>query len=931
MSHSLKVRTTPLAVLCSTLLFSAFTLSGCGKNTSVPDMIKEAQSYQAQGKEQSAIIQLKNALQKDPNNIQARTLLGTIYLNTGNLAAAEDELHRVLQSGNTHGDVEEALGQAYLARGEFQKIIDEIQPNPALPPAQQAGLWVLRGDGYLGLNDLPHAQASFDQGLRLAPQDSRAQRGQARLLLSQGKTDEATRLIDQITQTSPKDATAWIMKGDLLRSHGAPPDEVLSAYQQALVADPKSGPALASLASLYLTMGKMDQAEAEVNTYNKVLPNTLMGKYLQALIDYGNKRYLVARDDLDMVMKSAPDFMPGILLRGLTALQLSHFEEAQKNLNQFVENFPKNNYARKILARVELKEHQPQEALKTLAPLLETEQTDPETNALVAQIYTDSGNFEKASQVLARSAQNNPQNAVLRTQLALTLLATGQENRAISDLEAATRLDPNYLQADNALALTYLGNKSYDKALKYIQLLIRKNPKDPNFYNLQGAAYIGLNDLTAAQNSFTQALTLDPAYSPAALNLAQLSVKKHDIPGAQKTLESVLSHDQKNLQAMEALAGLAALQGQEQTYVDWLKKAAAANPTATAPNVELIRYYLKKKQEGAALDQAQATVTANPNNSMAMELLAETQLTAGKNKEAVATYAKIVELNPKSSLAYLRLAMAQTLSNDNEAAIASLKKSLQLQPDNLDALNRLVELELTTGKYAEAQSLAEGYTRSHPKSPEGAILEGDIAFQQKHYDTAITAYAQAQKVFATTVGEIKLDNALIQSGKTQEADQHIRRWLTMHPDDLVSRNYLASRDLVENNQTSAIEQYRFLLQKTPNNPVVLNNLAYLYLETHNPQALATAQKAYQLAPDNPNIQDTLGWIYTRQGNPQKGLELLKPVAARMPDALDIQYHCAVALVQTGDKDQGRRILEELVHSPKEFPQKDEARTLLSHL
>ncbi|EQD29638.1 hypothetical protein B1B_18671 [mine drainage metagenome] len=113
-----------------------------------------------------------------------------------------------------------------------------------------------------------------------------------------------------------------------------------------------------------------------------------------------------------------------------------------------------------------------------------------------------------------------------------------------------------------------------------------------------------------AQTSFTQALALDPAYSPAALNLAQISVKKHDIPGAQKTLESVLSHDRKNLQAMEALAGLAALQGQEQTYVDWLKKASVANPSALTPDVELIGFYLQKKQEGAALDQAQAAVTA---------------------------------------------------------------------------------------------------------------------------------------------------------------------------------------------------------------------------------------------------------------------------------------------------------------------------------
>ncbi len=931
MSHSLKVRTTPLAALCSTLLLSVFTLSGCGKSASVPDMIKEAQSYQAQGKEQAAIIQLKNALQKEPNNLQARTLLGTIYLNTGNLAAAEDELHRVLQSGNHSSEVEETLGQAYLSRGEFQKIIDEVQPDATLPPTQAAGLLVLRGDGYLGLNDLPHAQASFDSALRLAPTDARVQRSQARFLLVQGKTDEATQLIDKITRTNPQDATAWIMKGDLLRGHDAPPEEILAAYRQALVADPKNGPALASLASLYLAMGKLDQAEAEVNTYNKVLPNTLMGKYLQALIDYGNKRYPVARDDLDAVMKSAPDFMPGILLRGLTALQLNHYEEAQKDLSQFVSASPKNPYARKMLARVELKEHQPQEALKTLTPLLGAEPTDAETSALAAQIYTELGDFEKASKILALSAQENPQNAVLRTQLALSLLATGQEGRAISDLEAASKLDPNYLQADNALVLTYLGSKSYDKALKHTQLLISKNPKDPNFYNLQGAAYIGLNDLTAAQKSFTQALALDPAYSPAALNLAQLSVKKHDFPGAQKILESVLSHDQKNLQAMEGLAGLAALQGQEQTYVDWLKKASVANPTVLAPDIELITFYLKKKQTAEALDLAQAAVTANPNNAAALELLAETQLNSGKNKEAIATYTKIAELNPQSAMAYLRLAVAQTLDKENEGAITSLKKALQLQPDDLDALNRLVGLELTTGKYAEAQSLAENYQRSHPKSPEGAILEGDIAFQQQRYDLAMAAYAQAQKVFATTVGELKLDNALVQSGKPREADQHIQRWLVAHPNDLVGRNYLAARDLAENNQKSAIEQYQYILQKTPNNPLILNNLAYLYLDTHNALALETAQKAYQLAPDNPNIEDTLGWIYTRQGNPQKGLELLKPVATRMPEALDIQYHYAEALVQTGNKDQGRRILESLVNSPKEFPQKNEARTLLSHL
>ena len=61
----------------------------------------------------------------------------------------------------------------------------------------------------------------------------------------------------------------------------------------------------------------------------------------------------------------------------------------------------------------------------------------------------------------------------------------------------------------------------------------------------------------------------------------------------------------------------------------------------------------------------------------------------------------------------------------------------------------------------------------------------------------------------------------------------------------------------------AIERYRKLQQIAPDNPLVLNNLAYaLAVRKNNPQeALPLAEKAHELVKGNPNIADTLGWIY----------------------------------------------------------------------
>ena len=122
-----------------------------------------------------------------------------------------------------------------------------------------------------------------------------------------------------------------------------------------------------------------------------------------------------------------------------------------------------------------------------------------------------------------------------------------------------------------------------------------------------------------------------------------------------------------------------------------------------------------------------------------------------------------------------------------------------------------------------------------------------------------------------------------------------------------------------------------MLKQTPDNPVVLNNLAWAYQQDKDPRALPTAERALQLAAESPAVLDTLGWILVEQGDTTRGLPLLQKAVSAAPASSDIRYHLALGLNKSGDKANARKQLEQSLAGGKDFPQADEARALLKQL
>src|SRR5947207_10416452 len=106
------------------IVASILTIGACDQTKRYTDQehVQRAKDFQAQGKPDSAVIELKNALQKNPKNAEARLQLGEIYAQLGFGEQAELELKRAKELGVDDEALKLHMGQALLLQGLYKPV-----------------------------------------------------------------------------------------------------------------------------------------------------------------------------------------------------------------------------------------------------------------------------------------------------------------------------------------------------------------------------------------------------------------------------------------------------------------------------------------------------------------------------------------------------------------------------------------------------------------------------------------------------------------------------------------------------------------------------------------------------------------------------------------------------------------------------------------
>ncbi len=908
-------------------------MSACKGQADAPALLADAASYQQKGELKAAVIQLKNVIQQQPDNAQARAMLGEVYVEQGDPVSAEKELRRARMLGASGERVLPLLGKALLMQGQFQKVLDDIKPEEL--PTMAASLNVLRANALLGMGKSEAATALLAQALQGEPKNAEALLSMARLAVADRRTEEAMGMVEQVLAEAPSHSDALRLKGDVLRMQGLN-DQAAEAYRRILASHPNNAQANIDLANLLIDSNKLPEARTHIEAARKSMPASLTVLYALALLEFREGKNQAALDSLLLILRAAPDHMPSVLLAGAVRLAMGSPKQAEQHLRVFLQAYPLHPYATKLMASIQLGNGNPQAALQLLAPMLSDGSADPEVFAVAGEAKLRLRRFSEATELFEKASALRPTTPMLRTALALSKLGGGDVQRAIAELEAASKqelaIDPAGKSSRTTvlLVMSYLRAGEADKALELVNAM-EKQANNPLVQNLKGGVYLARRDLEQARASFMAAGKLDPAYLPALDNLAQLDALEGHPEQALKRYAAAQLGAPQNGALMEALARQHMSMGNKTEAQKWLERAHTDNPGAVPTALRLADFYLRSGAADKAMVLARKIQASNQANPEALAMLARIQYASNDYPAALESYAKLAVLLPDSAVVHTHMATVHIASKNETSALASLKRALAMQPDMLDAQLTQIRILLQQKRFADAQAVIATVKKQLPASPVPLQLEGDLLMAQDRSAAAVTVYEKAYAIDKAGHSLILVATALTKSGKGAEAEARVDAYVKAHPRELPPRLYLASSRLIRNDYKAAAEQFEAVLKINPKHVVALNDLAWTYLQLKDARAADLAEQAYKLSDTNPAVIDTLGWIYVSNGNPARGLPLLKKAASLAPGATDIRFHLGVGLARTGDKHNARKEFEQLLAENKDYARRDEVKAMLAAL
>lgn len=912
----------------STLLL-ALLLGACGGD-SPESLIASSKEYLAKNDSKAAVIQLKNALQQNPNLAEARFLLGKALLDGGDITGAEVELRKALELKHSPDAVVPLLANVMLAKGQAKKLIDDFGKTTLSTTESTAALNTSLSAAHASLGKLDIAKQLLDAALAAKPDYAPAQLAEIRQKIAGRDLAGASSKIEVLLSQHPTHPDGLLLKGGLLASEGNL-DGALVQYQKAIDAKPTHIPAYAAAISLLIKTNKPEAAKKHLEALKKVAPKNAQSYFLDAQLNYHLKDFKAARESAQQLLRIAPNSPDSLQIAGAIEYQLRSYLQAETYLAKALQSTPQLPLARRLLVASQLRGGNAAKAIETLQPAMERIDQDAALLSLAGEAYLQHGEPNKAAEYFAKASKLEPDSAAKKTSLALAHIAQGNTDSAYQELERISLSDKG-VTADLALIAAYLQSNQIEKALKAIDGLEKKQPDNPATHNLRARALLAKKDLPGAKNSFEKALAINPTFFPAVSGLASLDLldKKPDL--ARKRFETLLSVDPKNTRALLAIAELRVADGSSSEEVaSLIGKAVSANPTEVAPRLALIQYHLKNKDFKKALSAATEANTAIPDKPEILDALGRTQQLSGELNQAAITYGKLASLQPASPLPLLRLAETQFANKNPEEATKTLKKALELKPDLLEAQRALTQLAMENKTPRIALDIAKTVQTQRPKEAVGYLLEGNIHASAKAWSEAINAFRRGLKQTENAELAIKLHGAYLASGSTGEADKHSNNWLKDHPKDIAFRMYLGDLSAARKDYPQAVSYYQAALIHQPNHPLILNNLAWISGKTGSPKAIEYAEKANQLAPNQPAFMDTLAMLLAEKGESEKAIGLLRKAMAISPQAASIQLNLAKVLIATGKKDDARKELEAVAKLGEKFPGHAEVGQLLKSL
>ena len=443
--------------------------------------------------------------------------------------------------------------------------------------------------------------------------------------------DKALELLRSAIQADPNNPQLRAFEG-LAYSGKGDQAAALRSYQAALKIAPDYLPALEGAAQIEYQEGRAD-AVPLLEHVLRLRPQEATTHAMLAVMAYKSGDCATAVrhfSESEQVVQSQPAALQEY---GACLLKQKQTDKAVEIFQQLLASQPDDPRARRALATVQLAAGQPQNALATIQPLLES---NPEvaTMQLAAAVYEANQDTPNAVKILRDAIVKDPQNTALYVDFAEIAMShqsfqTGVEmidaglklqpaaadlylargvlyvqmanyDKAEADFAKAEQLDPrqNLTAAAQGMVAEEKNQNDPDQALATVRAKLAKKPADAFLWYLQAAILSqkapdpGSPEFQQGMKSAEKAAALDPGLTSAHNVLAKYYLDAGQYAQAAKECRIVLEREPADQTALYHLVMALRKTGGQAEIPDLLKRLAKARQDATKEEGERNRYKL---------------------------------------------------------------------------------------------------------------------------------------------------------------------------------------------------------------------------------------------------------------------------------------------------------------------------------------------------
>lgn len=888
-------------------------LVGCEFSGSVSDAehISRAREFITNEDMKSASIELKNALSKNVNNADARSLLGHVYLETGSAPDAEKELSSAIRLGSSDESLHASLAKALLYQGKTQDAIAVGKDVAPTDPVAAGELWAVMGLAFIYENDLNRAAEVLASAINASPNAPYVLVAHAELQSQLGDFDAAYGYVDKAWAIDPNYAPAWSLFGRL-KEYGGKPQEAIDAYTTAIDNQLYDANDLLRRATLLTKLEQVEAAQADVNALKRELPNNLQTLILQGRLYVAQGKWGPAKESFEKVISVKPDSIPAQYFLGAIHYMDGEITQANNYLSRVHSAAPLFEPATKLLALVRLKQRDYQDTEKLIEPVLAANPDDMLALNILASAQINQGKVQESIAALDRINEIQPNSAQAKMQLGIGLLRSGDSESGSEALEDAIALSPELQQANVFLIFNYLRDNAPEKAVAAAKAYSARQPENSTAKGLLGVAHLALKDYEQAESAFEETRKLAPGDPTACSNLAKLALGKGDGDRAVELYQEILTAHPDHMESLVRLAALQKANGDQKQALKTLTRAAEAHPEELQLQVLLAREYLQGRQPGQAHSLFANTARDHKNVPQVVHLWGQILLAMQEFADARDTLVTLTELVPGNPVGHFLLAAAYAGLNDAKPLRQALERTLELQPEHVEARIALTRLLLASGEAKNASKQLSKLKALAPNNPLVLQLEGIVQSGTGDRKQALDTFDKLHDLTPNTETLVYLSRAQWNEGDHATALAILEQWVAENPKDINARLELANSLLKAKQPEAAVSQYRAILLESENNLVALNNLAWNLRQTEPKDALKYAEKAYSIAPTSVMILDTLATILHESGEELRATRLIDRGLEQYPENSTLILRKSGLLASTGETKKAKALLTGLI-------------------